>query len=121
MTCIVLEKGQKLEDVIQGYDKVLIQFSAEWCRPCKFITPIVKNRMEELVSEDNTLSSKILYVYVNIEEHPILSAKYYITYIPCFHIKTPGENISCNPIVSGDIDTVVEFCINNGIPLKISE
>ena len=118
MTCIVLEKGQKLEDVMLGYDKVLIQFSAEWCRPCKFITPIVKNKMEELASEDDSSVNKILYVYVNIEDHPVLSAKCEITYIPCFHIKTPGENVPCNPIVSGNSNVVVEFCINNGITFK---
>jgi len=118
MTCIVLEKGQKLENVMEGYEKVIVQFSADWCRPCKFITPVVKNKMEEMTSDNPELKNKILYVYVNIEEHRILSAQCNITYIPCFHIKTPGGNVDCNPIVSGNSEVVIEFCINNGIPFK---
>lgn len=118
MTSIVLEKGQKLEKVMEGYEKVLVQFSAEWCRPCKLITPIIKHKMALMVAEDPTLEHKILLVYVNIETHPVLAAKCNITYIPCFHIKTPGENTPCNPIVSGKVDVIIDFCTNNGIPLK---
>ncbi len=66
-------------DTIKQHDTVLIDFYADWCGPCKMITPI----LEEILGEFNDLG-----IYkVNVDTAPELAAKYQVMSIPnliCF-------------------------------------
>ena len=118
MSIIKLKQGQDLQTILNTYEIVLIQFSADWCRPCKFISPIIKDRFEKMFEKNQSLKEKIAYVHIDINEHSSLASKYKINYIPSFEVVTKGADIRCNPIVSGSDNVVIEYCINNGIPLE---
>ncbi|MFV0554683.1 MAG: thioredoxin [Mangrovibacterium sp.] len=73
------------EEVVLKSDKpVLVDFWAEWCGPCRMITPIV----EEL-SKD--YEGKAVVVKVDVDSAPGISMKYGIRNIPTLLVIKGGE------------------------------
>ncbi|HNZ85029.1 MAG: thioredoxin [Paludibacteraceae bacterium] len=63
------------EELLQNNVVVVADFWAEWCGPCRMITPIV----EELAS---AYEGKVLIGKVNVDEEGDLATKYGIRNIP---------------------------------------
>ncbi len=72
--------------VLKSEIPVVVDFWAEWCAPCKMLTPI----LEELYSE---LNDKINIVKVNLDENQDLAMKYSIRSIPTLLLLNKGELI----------------------------
>jgi thioredoxin 1 len=72
------------EEIINSDQPVLVDFWAEWCGPCKMIGPVV----EELAGE---YSGKAIIGKLNVDENPIVSAKFGIRSIPTLLILKKGE------------------------------
>jgi len=63
---------------------VLVDFWAEWCGPCKMISPVL-----EQIAED--FEGKVTVVKVNIEEAREVSDKLGIMSIPTLQVYVDGE------------------------------
>ncbi len=75
---------QNFNEVVLNADKpVLIDFYADWCGPCKMISPIVSEIAE---SHDEIIVGK-----VNVDENPALTAKFGIMSIPMLAVIKNGE------------------------------
>ena len=75
---------QNFDEVVSGADKpILIDFYADWCGPCRMLAPIVSEIAEE---RDDIIVGK-----VNVDENPILSAKFGIMSIPMLAVFKNGE------------------------------
>lgn len=61
------------EDTINNHKTILIDFWAEWCRPCKMFSPI----LDEVSEETGIWVGKI-----NVDENKIKSAEYEIISLP---------------------------------------
>jgi len=73
------------DDFIENTHKpVLIDFWAEWCKPCKQVRPIIKQVAEEL--EGIALVAKI-----NVDENPELTRRFGIQSIPSFSVFENGS------------------------------
>jgi len=47
----------------------IVKFGAEWCKPCKMVDPLIKQRMSELVTRTSPeIQAKIQCVVVDIDE-----------------------------------------------------
>tara|TARA_R100000734_G_C3207786_1_gene24107 strand:- start:16 stop:279 length:264 start_codon:yes stop_codon:yes gene_type:complete len=62
--------------------KVLIDFYADWCGPCKGMNPILEQFKE---------SSDVPLVKVNVDKESEIAQKFGIRSIPCFIVVEDGE------------------------------
>jgi len=71
-------------EINESKTPVLVDFWAEWCGPCKMLTPI----LEEISQE---LNQKVQVVKVNLDENQDLAMKYSIRSIPTLLLFSNGE------------------------------
>jgi len=73
-------------DVLEETTPVLVDFYADWCAPCRALSP----RLETLSRE---LASKLKIIKVNIEDHPEVAEKYGIRSLPTLIRFEQGEAV----------------------------
>ncbi len=62
-------------DVLESNLPVLVDFWAEWCGPCKALTPVLEETAKDF-------ADKIKIVKVNIDENPETPSQYGVMSIP---------------------------------------
>ncbi|HHW83533.1 MAG TPA: thioredoxin [Actinomycetales bacterium] len=72
------------DEVLNSELPVLVDFWAEWCPPCKMMSPIVDELGEEM-------SDRLKVVKLDTDSNPQTSMKYGIVSIPTFNIYKGGE------------------------------
>ena len=65
---------------------VLVDFYADWCRPCKMMQPI----LEDVATEYN---SQITITKINIDNNKNISSKYNVKGIPCMILFENGKEV----------------------------
>ncbi len=74
-------------EVIASKMPVLIDFWADWCGPCRMLSPVL-----EQLSED--MKDKIKIVKMNIDENPETPSKFGVRSIPTMMLFKDGNQIA---------------------------
>jgi thioredoxin 1 len=71
-------------ETINSHKVVLVDFWAEWCGPCKKISPI----LDEISSENNLWVAKL-----NVDDNPIKAAEFSVSSIPTMILFENGKPV----------------------------
>jgi thioredoxin 1 len=71
-------------DIIQGNKPVLVDFSAEWCGPCKMMPPILKEVKDKM-------GDSVTILKMDIDRNPAVASAYQIQSVPTLIVFRDGE------------------------------
>ena len=83
MAVIKLTKANFETEALKSTKPVLVDFYADWCGPCKMVSPLVDELSEE--------SDAYKVGKVNVDESPELAAKYGVMSIPTLIVLKDGQ------------------------------
>jgi thioredoxin 1 len=71
-------------EVLESEKPIMVDFWAEWCGPCRAVSPI----LDAIATEH---ADKISIVKLNVDDNPETAMKYGITSIPAMYVFKNGE------------------------------
>ena len=83
---VVLSDQQFEAEVIKSLTPVLVDFSAEWCGPCKMLAPII----EQLANE---YAGRVKVAKLDIDDNHNSAAQYGIQSVPTMIIFQNGQPV----------------------------
>jgi len=73
-------------EVLESDKPVIVDFWAEWCGPCRMLSPI----LDQIADEHDS----VRVVKVNVDENQGIAAKFGITSIPAVYVFQGGEHVA---------------------------
>jgi thioredoxin 1 len=73
----------KFNEIIKSEKLVLVDFSAEWCAPCKALAPILKEVKQ-------TLGDSVRIIKIDVDNNPVIAQNLQISGVPTIIIYQNG-------------------------------
>ena len=83
MAAIDIHKNNYQEEILESEGKVLLDFFAPWCAPCRMVVPIVEQIAQE--------RPDIKVGKVNVDTQPELASKFGVFSIPTLVVVEDGK------------------------------
>ena len=84
----IIEEDQFEELVLNADKPVLVDFYADWCGPCRVLSPIVQE-----VAADKEYSNDYYFYIINVDYESQLAASYSVEYLPTLILFRDGEAV----------------------------
>jgi thioredoxin 1 len=85
---VVHLQGKDFEkEVIQSEIPAVVDFYADWCGPCRMVSPVIESLSKEY-------QGKVKFVKINTDESPEIAEKFNIMSIPTIMVFKKGEVLS---------------------------
>lgn len=86
MSVLKINEQNFENEVLKSEEMVLIDFYADWCGPCKMMSPVVDEIAEEM-------GDAVKVCKINIDEEQNLAVKYDVMSIPTFIVIKDGKEV----------------------------
>ncbi|MEY2739092.1 MAG: thioredoxin [Bacteroidota bacterium] len=74
----------KFKEIIQSNDLVLVDFYADWCGPCKMMSPV----LQEVKA---TMQEAVKIIKVNVDQHQDLASHFMVRGVPTLMLFQEGK------------------------------
>jgi thioredoxin 1 len=79
-------KRKSFNDIVSSNQLVLVDFSAEWCGPCKMMKPI----LQEVKS---SVGDAVSIVKIDVDKNNQLASQYQVTGVPTLVLFKDGKQV----------------------------
>lgn len=74
----------KFNEIINANDLVLVDFYADWCGPCKMMSPILQE-------VKTTLQEAVKIIKINVDQHQDLASHFMVRGVPTLMLFKEGK------------------------------
>jgi thioredoxin 1 len=91
------------QDIIASDIPVLVDFSAEWCGPCKMMPPILKQVKD-------AMGEKVKIIKIDIDKNPQAASAYKVQSVPTLMIFKKGQTLwrQSGVVQAGQLQSVIQ-------------
>jgi thioredoxin 1 len=82
-----ITEAQFTEGVLRSSVPVLVDYSAEWCGPCKMMAPVLEESAEHY-------AGRLTVAKVDVDENQALAARYQVRGIPTLMLFKDGQVVA---------------------------
>jgi thioredoxin 1 len=72
------------DHIVQSETPVLVDFSAEWCGPCKAQSPVIQEVAREM-------GDRLKVIKVDVDKNPMIAARFRVQGVPTLILFRNGE------------------------------
>jgi thioredoxin 1 len=103
MTTSTGTKRESFGEIINGSTPVLVDFSAEWCGPCKMMKPILKQLHEQM-------GDKLRIIKVDIDQSREAANAYQVQSVPTLILFHKGKTLwrQSGVLQASQLRTIIE-------------
>jgi len=76
--------NKNFNELINGQTPVLVDFSAEWCGPCKMMAPVLEQLKDKM-------ADKVRILKIDVDNNRELASKYNIRSVPTLMLFQEGK------------------------------
>ncbi|MGN0306178.1 MAG: thioredoxin [Lachnospiraceae bacterium] len=101
MSVLTITNNNFDEEVINSDKPVLLDFWADWCGPCRMLSPIVDQVAEEL--------KDVKVGKINVDQEPELASRFQVMSIPTLVVIREGKEVN-RSLGAIPKNAVIELC-----------
>jgi thioredoxin 1 len=97
----------KFNEIIETNDLVLVDFYADWCGPCKMMSPI----LQEVKA---TLQEAVKIIKINVDQHQDLASHFMVRGVPTMMLFKKGKMLwrQSGVLSSADLVKIITAQVN---------
>ncbi|KAJ2608099.1 hypothetical protein EV177_005153 [Coemansia sp. RSA 1804] len=94
-TVLSITEASPFKELVATKQRVVVDFTATWCGPCKLISPIFKKLSEEF-------GDKVTFVKVDVDEGAEIAGEVGVRAMPTFKFFYSGSQVEDLEVVGAD-------------------